>query len=85
MYTCLHQYLRALLFYTVVSAQSPTALSGVRQLLPPQCLTTPTVAISAIMVAGYKKFILVSLLKFGKVSIKTSNPLPPIPYRLSFR
>jgi COP9 signalosome complex subunit 3 len=31
------------------------------------CLTTPTVAISAIMVAAYKKFVLVSLLKFGKV------------------
>jgi COP9 signalosome complex subunit 3 len=31
------------------------------------CLTTPTIAISAIMVAAYKKFVLVSLLKFGKV------------------
>lgn len=46
-YTCLHDYLKALLFLTV-------------------CLTTPTVSISAIMVAAYKKFILVSLLKFGK-------------------
>ncbi|XP_064402574.1 COP9 signalosome complex subunit 3-like isoform X2 [Halichondria panicea] len=46
-YTCLHDYLRALLFLTV-------------------CLTMPTVAVSAIMVAAYKKYCLVSLLKFGK-------------------
>ena len=37
-------------------------------LLSVQCVTTPTMAISAIMVAAYKKFVLVSLLKFGKVS-----------------
>ena len=47
-YTCLHDYSRALLFLTV-------------------CLSTPSVAISAIMVAAYKKFVLVSLLKFAKV------------------
>lgn len=46
-FTCLHDYLQALLFFTV-------------------CVTTPTMVISAVMVAAYKKFILVSLLKFGK-------------------
>lgn len=47
-YTCLHNYLNALLFFTV-------------------CLSGPSLAVSAIMVAAYKKFVLVSLLKFGKV------------------
>lgn len=46
-YTCLHDYIKSLLFFTV-------------------CLTMPTVAVSAIMVAAYKKYCLVSLLKFGK-------------------
>ena len=67
-YACLHQYLKALLFLTVVCC---TLTCGASDNLPfsfPQCLTTPTIAISAIMVAAYKKFVLVSLLKFGKVS-----------------
>ena len=66
MYTCLHQYLKALLFLTVVS-HFLNFCTRANFSSPPQCLTTPTVAISAIMVAAYKKFVLVSLLKFGKV------------------
>ena len=69
-YACLHQYLRALLFLTVVGTLTfdPTQPGCNCCTLTPQCLTTPTIAISAIMVAAYKKFVLVSLLKFGKVS-----------------
>ena len=33
-------------------------------------LCVPAVAISAVMIAAYKKFILVSLLKYGKVQWK---------------
>ena len=51
MFTCLHDYLKALQLFTM-------------------CLCVPAVAISAVMIAAYKKFILVSLLKYGKVQWK---------------
>ena len=50
-FTCLHDYLKALQLFTM-------------------CLCVPAVAISAVMIAAYKKFILVSLLKYGKVQWK---------------
>lgn len=37
-------------------------------ILFPQCLATPTSAISAIMLEAYKKYVLVALLRQGKVS-----------------
>ena len=78
-YTCLHDYLKSLLFYTVVSSGKEKSdydsgsTNVIDSLSLSQCLTVPTVAISAIMVAAYKKFILVSVLKFGKVSLGNGN------------
>lgn len=70
-HTCLHDYLKSLLCFTVVCLDIVVPLGKTPFIVPSpiflQCLTVPTVAISAIMVAAYKKFILVSLLKFGKV------------------
>ena len=54
MFTCLHDYLKALQLLTM-------------------CLCVPAVAISAVMIAAYKKFILVSLLKYGKVQLQWSH------------
>ena len=68
MYACLHKYLRSLLFLTVVRQRTLCLYQFSKFFFfSLQCLTTPTVAISAIMVAAYKKCVLVSLLKFGKV------------------
>jgi COP9 signalosome complex subunit 3 len=47
-YTCLHDYLRALQLFTM-------------------CLCVPAMAVSAVMLASYKKYILVCLLKYGKL------------------
>jgi len=75
-FTCLHDYHQALLFFTIVSRYYHRMAIWVHRVLfnscdhtPLQCVTTPSMAISAVMVAAFKKYILVSLLKYGKVRV----------------
>lgn len=48
-------------------------MSMVTLIILQQAITTPSMAVSHIMLESYKKFILVALILHGKVSVKISG------------